>query len=559
MSILTRALLAAVIYSGPLACHAAIPDGILNLEVRDKSTGRIEPAMVCITSLADRKWRTPPDGRTPPPYSTVPDFFDPPAWRPGQIGPVRLTNGEYNDLNVRSFAYEGRSALPFWQEPAAYFVSQPFSIRLPAGKWRLAVARGIEYLPVFEEFVLEPGQTRNRSIALMRWVDMPRRGWYSGDGHVHHPRLKPENDELLLTWARAEDVHLLNILLMGDIEKTYFEQRSYGRPSRHQWGDYALVSGQEDPRAAIKEQGHAIAVNITAPVRDTAKYHLFDFMFDGVHAQGGLVGYAHKAWASGWHRRARPESWPTWDSTINVPRGKVDFFEILQFRRIGLEDFYDFLNLGYKLTASAGSDLPWGNTVGESRVYAYTGPSFSVDSWFGAIKQGRTFVTNGPMLQLHADGAMPGDEVRVRRNAGVRIRARAWAPESIGSPKLLDVVAHGRVIRSAQSAKSGANELRLDFRLPADESKWIAARVVSHNGAQAHTSPIYLLVDGKGFEDRRHLAALARKRLRVLDYIEEYLRTSDYAKSFGPGEAAGLEAAIAEARGTYQQLVSRPE
>ena len=37
----------------------------LSVEIRDAS-GEISPAMVCITSLADGKWRTPPDGTTAP-------------------------------------------------------------------------------------------------------------------------------------------------------------------------------------------------------------------------------------------------------------------------------------------------------------------------------------------------------------------------------------------------------------------------------------------------------------------------------------------------------------
>ena len=122
---------------------------------------------------------------------------------------------------------------------------------------------------------------------------------------------------------------------------------------------------------------------------------VYDVMFDGVHAQGGLTGYAHEAWAGHYYRQTQPSRYlyPTWDPTINLIRGKVDFLELLQFRRLGLDDFYDFLNLGVKLIASSGSDLPWGNTIGETRVYAYTGPHFSVDAWFDAFKRGRTFVT----------------------------------------------------------------------------------------------------------------------------------------------------------------------
>ena len=525
--------------------------GTLSVEIRDKASGRLVPAMICITSLADGKWRTPPDGTTVPPYSTTREFYTPPDWKPGAIGPVRLTNGEYNDNDTRSSIYEGRPAYPFWREPAAYFVSQPFSIKLPAGKWRLAVARGIETLPVFEDFEVAPSQNVERHIELKRWVDMPRLGWYSGDDHVHFPRMKPEHDQFLMTWAQAEDVHVSNILRMGDIEDVYFEQSKYGKQSRVQQGDYVLVTGQEDPRTGIDDQGHTIALNITAPVRDTARYHLYDFMFDGVHGQGGLTGYAHIAWTDEWNRRSRPGIWPTWDADINVPRGRVDFFEILQFLQLGLEDYYDFLSLGYRLTASAGSDVPWGATLGETRVYAYTGPDFSTDAWFEAVKQGRTFVTNGPMITLTVNGHMPGENVSVNANAPLNVQVRAWAPPEIGSPKTIEIIANGSIAAARTVSKAKPGEIAADIMLRVPSSEWIAARVASANGALAHTSPIYVSVAGAPVRDDRRLPQLVEKRLRALDYVESRL-ADGYAKD----ESQALRARIADARATYKSLLT---
>ncbi|MSO24151.1 MAG: hypothetical protein EXQ58_13100 [Acidobacteria bacterium] len=530
-------------------------EGELVVEIRDEKTRQTVPAMVCITSLADGKWRTPPDGRSVPPYSTAKDFFDPPIWKPGDIGPVRLTNGEHNNNDIRSFVYEGRSSLPFWKEPAAYFVSRPFTITLPKGRWRLAVARGIEYLPVFEEFEITSGQVKSRKVFLHRWVDMPARGWFSGDDHVHYPRTKPEHNEFLLTWAKAEDVHVLNLLRMGDLEKTYFEQSGYGRESRFQQDDYVLVSGQEDPRT---ELGHTIALNIRSPVRDTSQYHLYDFMFDQVHQQGGLTGYAHMAWRKLDERR-NPGILLTWDPNINVVRGKIDFFEILQFRYLGLEDFYDFLNLGYRLTASAGSDVPWGNTLGEARVYGYSGSGrkFSADAWFAAMKRGTTFVTNGPMLELRVGSGLPGDELRVSRGSQVPISVRAWAPPEIGSPKLLEVMANGAVIRSEESKNPGASELRASFKIDLKTSVWIAARVTAHNSAVAHTSPIYVLVDGEGIRNLEEVQNLAEKRLKTLDKIESLLTDSSYTAKYAEGESRQLQDRIAEARKIYRRLLSK--
>jgi len=525
--------------------------GTLRVEIRDHASGAITPAMVCIQSLADGKWRTPPDGTRIPPYTTTREFYSPPEWKPGEIGPVRLTNGEYNDNDTRSIIYEGHSAYPFWREPAAYFVSQPFSITLPAGKWRLAVERGIETLPVFEEFQIEPHQLLERRIELKRWVDMPRLGWYSGDDHVHYARLKPEHNELLMTWALAEDVHVANILRMGDIERLYFEQAAYGKQSRYQRGDYVLVTGQEDPRTGIDDQGHTIALNITAPVRDTSQYHLYDLMFDGVHRQGGLTGYAHIAWADDWYRRESPAIWPTWDANINVPRGRIDFFEILQFLHLGLEDYYDFLNMGFRLAASSGSDVPSGATIGETRMYAYVGPSFSADAWFGAVKRGRTFVTNGPMLTLTVDDRMPGDELHVRRNSSLRVHARSWGPAVIGAPKTLEIVANGRVAATKTTRDGKSDELDLRTILGAGSSEWISARVTSDNGAVAHTSPVYVSVDGAPVRDDAHLPQLVEKRLRALEFIASRLREG-YAKP----EAQALAQRIGEARMKYKELLS---
>ena len=175
-------------------------------------------------------------------------------------------------------------------------------------------------------------------------------------------------------------------------------------------------------------------LNIKEFVRDDKKYHMYDYVFDGVHAQGGLVGYNHLSW-SGDFRRKNPDLNPGWDASINVIRGKIDFIDIMEAAHLGVEHYYDFLNLGVKLTATACSDCP-AAVVGEERTYAYTGPGrFSADSWYEAVKQGHTFITNGPMLLLTVNGAIPGDEVRVSKDAKVRIRAQASAPGRSGSPR----------------------------------------------------------------------------------------------------------------------------
>jgi len=103
--------------------------------------------------------------------------------------------------------------------------------------------------------------------------------------------------------------------------------------------------------------GHTLAMNITAMVRDPQQYFLYDTVFDAVHAQGGLTGYAHINDGNFHVHR---------DMSLNLPRGKVDFAEILQFNNLGTELYYDFLNLGCKLTGIRRIGVAVGGNLGDA-------------------------------------------------------------------------------------------------------------------------------------------------------------------------------------------------
>jgi hypothetical protein len=554
-----------------LAC-AQSGAGTLTVSIKDKSTGQSVPAMVCITSAADGTWRVPPDGTivSPTPVTGNQQIAGwaagPNQWMPGQPGPVRLVkNSPIPGVTMEMrqggsyVAYAGLPALPYWNEPVAYFVPKSFTITLPPGKWRLAVAHGTEFLPIFEEITIAAGQKVNRNIDLVRWIDMPKLGWYSGDPEFHDWRDQPWRNDFILTWARAQDIHMTSILSYSATPTNIgHPQIGYGKEFRYQKGDYALASGHEGPRPGPTEQGHLMALNTTSVVRDIQRDHLMDWVCDSVHKQGGLCGYAHLGWSEGQARGRTPELHAGWDSSINVIRQKIDFMEILQFRQLGTETYYDFLNMGIRLTALAASDVTGGDTLGESVTYAYTGRAFSPDSWYDAVKNGHTFVTNGPMLQLTAGGGKPGDRVDVRKDAKVRIIAKATGPQAMGSPKLLEIVAHGKVIKTVESSNERQSELKTDLEIPVSESQWIGARVRTYNEGIAHTSPVYLIVNGQSFADRSQLPQLVAKRIAILDFVEKRLRNHQFIgrSRYSEAELPVLFAAIKEAREKYQAALS---
>lgn len=342
---------------------------------------------------------------------------------------------------------------------------------------------------------------------------------------------------------------------MGDINRTWFEQRGFGPDHRVIDGDYVLVPGQECPRTH-DQIGHTISMNIQRMIRDTDQYYLYDQVFDQVHADGGLCGYAHVC-SEMFHVHR--------DMTLNIPKGKVDFAEVPQFAHLGLELWYRFLNAGFKLTASAGSDIPWGGTLGEVRVYAYLGDRpFSADAWFEAMGKGRTFVTNGPMLEFTVDDALPGDELVVRRDRKVRVKARAWGSAEHVWPAKLVIVQHGEEIKVVESAEP-TPELTIEMELDAGGGFWIAAHAVGQNGEHAHNTPVYVVRPGLRFWKHDEVDKRVAQATQSLDEIEKIVanaREQDAAGKLEDNRALkqlavqgpALLQRVSEARAIWQNL-----
>src|SRR5580704_4379687 len=159
-----------------------------------------------------------------------------------------------------------------------------------------------------------------------------------------------------------------------------------------------------------------------------------------MHREGGLAGYAHVT-------KYSTSSGAYHDITINIARNRPDFEEICENGNVETEIYYDFLNLGFKLTAMGGSDVPWGGTAGESRVYVRGGSTFNPDRWFAEVKKGHTFVTAGPMLEFTVSDLIPGDGINASRGEKLKIHAEVMTGSNVVRLERLEVVANGEVVR----------------------------------------------------------------------------------------------------------------
>lgn len=443
-------------------------------------------------------------------------LFEPP--NAVDLGPIMTS---VTDLPIYGPGRGYMHFLPGDMRGIYWVVPGPFSMALPAGEWEVHIQHGVEYVPIVDTFTVDASQWTRKTYSLERWIDMPSRGWFSGDDHVHSRLLHSEDARVLMAFVRAADVHVANILEMGDSARTFYAQRGFGPEFRVQTGDYVLVPGQEDPRSIM---GHAIGLNLQELVRDLDKYLLNDWVADEIHKQGGLYGHTHVGEGFlGIHR----------DMTLLMPRGKSDFASIMQ-NRLGTSLYYEFLNLGFKLTASAGTDTPYGGAIGLTRLFAFLGDEpFSADAWFDAVKRGRTFVSSGPILDLRVEEAYPGDEIVVEEDRPLRVRFRAEGLPGSSAPARLLLVQTGKVVEELVSSDASQGVLEGEAVLDANHGFWLAAQAAGHNTSEAHTNPVYVTRKGFRHWDFENAEALIQKRLETLDEIEALFAEQETAWKAG--------------------------
>lgn len=505
---------------------AVVATGSLNLTIQDADNGSLTPARIGVYN--DR-------GRMPAPGE--------------QAITVRRFNDRVKQVPVRS-GYE------FWPAAGryAFYVDGIYQAQLPADSYELVVSKGPEYKIHRQHFDVGTDRETELNVQLERWVDMPASGWYSGDVHIHIERPRDANSAVSVQ-LRAEDLHVGNILQMSNPARFYFPQYAFGAEGQHAVGDYYLISGQESPRTA--HRGHTISLN-TNRYHDPAEYFLYHRTASAVRADGGLFGYAH-VMADAFHA--------SWGLALDVPMGLVNFVEVLQLSHLDTEILYDLWNLGFKIVPAAGSDFPYINLPGTERSYVYIEGRFSPQAWFDGLERGRTYVTNGPQLNLIVGSNSIGETLNIVSGGIVAVEAEAALNPDLDTLVRLELVIHGEVVATVGS-QSGSEHLSLTHKFAAAESCWVALRAYGKNGALAHSAPVYVVVDGvEDFWKRSVVPQLVEKykaKIKALTNSEpelyQDLEKWETAPLVGPAWQAQLPALRARAKVVlerYNELLER--
>lgn len=509
----------------------AKPVGRLRLEITDAKTGRTVPARV---GLYDET------GRLPLPSD--------------QAVPVR----RFTD-RIRRVWMNRRT---FWPAASreAFYVNGSYEATVPSGTYDLVVSRGPEYRLHRQRVNVAEDRVNPVAVALSRYDDLPSRGWYSGESHLHLQRDQVDDAEAW-TQVAAEDLHIAHLLEMGNIMGTYFKQPAWGRSGRYQKDGVALVSGQEDPRTVAR--GHTIHWNVEAHTHfERGAFFQYHHVFDRTRRGGAVTGYAHHGELFNGRRGL----------AIDVPFGLVDFIEVLQGGRIATETWYNFLNLGFRVLPAAGADWPYfGPTLpGVERTYVKVDGPFTIDSWLDGFRRGRVFVTNGPFLELSVNGQPMGTELRVARGTQLQIEASAQMNPDVDMLERLELIVLGDV-RQQEPAR-GQDRVRLATTVTADRSFWLAVRAYgSHEEPQfttvAHSAPVYVVVGDEPTwkaNDAEKMVAIQRGHLNDLltepvnaDGDLEFFETRETILEEWKRQLPTLTVRVKEADARYQALLDR--
>ena len=402
-----------------------------------------------------------------------------------------------------------------------WYVDKEFMVTTEEDSIILEIRHGFETIPVQQTISFRDSSNREMVFKLNRWTNMAEKGYYCGDTHVHY--LTPGTAHLQM---RAEDLHVVNILTS---DFTNDREKFTGDLDKVSTGEHFVYVGQE---LRDWQMGHLSLLRLRKIVEPYQPYG--GYLFDIAHHPNFLLSprlrlAKSQNAATVWSHFS---NLPGFESAIAFPLGLIDAVELITYddpiqlpshwfpwdfsgmsqvefpAMRGMDLYYQYLNSGFKLPITAGTDK-MGNDipVGSNRHYIPLKGEATYDKWIEGLRSGTGFVTNAPMLTFTVDNALPGETILFRgdKTVKVRVEARSLLPFA-----KIDIIANGKLVSwkylTDYGNKRDVYSLELEAEITLSQSTWIAGRVISPDTREmlprnltvfAHSNPIYLLKDGR--------------------------------------------------------------
>jgi TolB protein len=498
---------------------------------------------------------------------------------PARLSVTDAAGRSYAPNDVWIYADDGydRAERPF---EAQYFypsIRGYAKLNVPVGRVVVEAVRVFENVLEKRTIEVQAGQDVNVEvkIAPSNWHEEGKT-WVSADLHVHmnyggEYRNDPGH---LQDQAEGEGLAIINNLIVNKEQR--FPDIVNFIPYRESVSgkNTAVVQGQEfhtnywGHRGILMLRDHLLIPGY-AGYPNTAAASLYPMnadVYDMAHAQGALVGAVHP-FETAPDPFANPPQPITDELPVDVALGKIDYMEIVGFsdHRATASVWYRLLNLGFRIPAGAGTDAMANfaslrGPVGMNRVYALV-PEWplSPQVWFDALIKGRTFATNGPLLDFAMGGQEIGGELHFDKPQSVPFRARL---RSIVPVDHFELVCNGQVAQKLSAPvrdevfRTGIGQAEVSGTVPLKESGWCALRASSDKAeypvlddyVYATTSPIYVTIGGKkprSPEDAKYFVAWIDRMMET---------TAQYPDWNSPAEKQSVMKRLAEAKGVFQAL-----
>jgi len=479
-------------------------------------------------------------------------------------GDLILGDGDTSPLELHAYVYDGAQ------------------IDLAPGRYTFTTSKGLEYDPIRKEVEITAAADQTVALPQKKFADFEARGWYPGDTHMHFPGLSGIRYEM-----ECEGLRVCSLLAY---------KSGYKDPPRpgdghfsnveHFTGKLATVSDARHHVKVGEEFRHGLLAHIifqnlksivwpvsTGGLRESGAggydWPLMLHAADDAHEQGALVTWAH--WP-----------YPSMEAPLDIALGRIDSLDILTtgdpfahhpilvdiYKMHGpraystppIEMYYHYLNCGFRLAASSGSDkMALNPPMGSARTYVKTEGALSYDSWIEGIRKGRTFISTYPLLEFSVNGALPGNTVKLAPGrASLKVSAKA---QSLEPYDVLEILVNGKVVAAAKPSGQyfvAAIEQAIDL----DRGGWIAARAHGRKmlpyGATwwkmpvfAHSSPVYLEMVGR----QADAAASAEILLDQLGYLRRW--AEERANFPAPENRIEALGHIAKAQAIYESKLRR--
>ena len=176
-----------------------------------------------------------------------------------------------------------------------------------------------------------------------------------------------------------------------------------------------------------------------------------------------------------------------------------------------------------------------------SRAYAAVPKLDTTRDWLHALEAGRTFITNGPFLDLEVQAKLPGDTVALDGAASVRLNGSAVGRVDF---RRIELVRNGEVVVKVESKpKAGHFTAAFDQTVKVDAPGWYALRIPPAGvkpaadvprselgGPLSPTGPVYVEVGGRKVFDAAVAKSLLDDGPGPREDLKNGMFTSDHEK-----------------------------